>query len=53
MMLLFYGKAIVESENRVSQFIHFFVKGSIVSHFSKAEGVARDQDITGEKLSGF
>jgi hypothetical protein len=52
-MLLFYGKAIVKNENCVSQFKHFFSKVSIVSRFSKTEGVARDRDITGEKLSGF
>ena len=53
MMLLFYGIAIVESENCVSQFMHFFAKGSIVSYFSKTEGVVRDRDITEEKLSRF
>ena len=52
-MLLFYGIAIVESENCVSQFMHFFAKGSIVSLFSKTEGVVRDRDITEEKLSRF
>ena len=52
-MLLFYGKAIVETENSLSQSMHFFSKGSIASRFPKTEGTVHDRDIAGEKRSGF
>ena len=53
MMLLFYGKAIVEYENWLSQSMYYFSKRSIVSRFPKAEGAVHDRDIAGIKLSGF
>ena len=52
-MLLFYEIAIVESENWLSQSMHFFSKESIVSHFRKTEGAVHDRDIVAEKWSGF
>ena len=53
MMLLFYEKAIVESENWMSQSMYYFSKRSIVSRFPKTKGAVHDRDIAGEKLSGF
>ncbi len=52
-MLLFYGKAIVETENSSSQSMHFFSKGSITFRFPKTEGTVHDRDIAGRKLSRF
>jgi hypothetical protein len=52
-MLLFYGKAIVETENWLSQSMHFFSKESIDSLFRKTEGTVHDRDIAGRKLSRF
>ena len=53
MMLLFYGKAIVEYENWMSKSIHFFTKGRIGSLFDKMDYFSNDQDIAEEKLSRF
>jgi hypothetical protein len=52
-MLSFYGKAIVENENWLSQSMHFFSKESIASLFRKTEGAVHDRDIAGRKLSRF
>jgi len=50
---LFYEKAIVETENWLSQSMHFFSKESIASHFRKTEGAVHNRDIATEKWSGF
>ena len=52
-VVLFYGKAIVETENWLSQSMHFFSKESIASLFRKTEGAAYDRNIDGRKLSRF
>jgi len=46
---LFYEKAIVETENWLSQSIHFFSKESIASHFRKTEDAVHDRDIVADK----
>ena len=50
---LFYEKAIVETENWLSQSMHFFSKESIASLFRKTEGAVHDRDIAAEKWRGF
>jgi hypothetical protein len=52
-ILIFYGKAIVENENWLSQSMYFFSKESIASLFRKTEGAVHDRDIAGRKLSRF
>jgi len=50
---LFYGKAIVETENWLSQSMYFFSKESIAFLFRKTEGAVHDRDIAVKTLSGF
>ena len=50
---LFYEKAIVETENWLSQSMHFFSKESIAYLFRKTEGAVHDRDIAARKWSGF
>ena len=50
---LFYGKAIVENENWLSQSIRFFTKEKTVSHFRKTEDAVHDRDIADRKGNGF
>jgi len=52
-ILLFYEKAIVETENWLSQSMYFFSKESIASHFRKTEGAVHDRDIAARIWSGF
>jgi len=50
---LFYEKAIVETENWLSQSIYFFSKERIASHFRKSGSPAYNRDITVKNLSRF
>ena len=52
-MLLFYEKAIVETENWLSQSMYLFSKESIASLSWKTDGAVHDRDIAAEKWSGF
>jgi hypothetical protein len=52
-MLSFYGKAIVENENWLSQSMHFFSKESIASLFWKTDGAVHDRDIAARNWSEF